>query len=111
MSAGLPATLREQGAPCGISDGWGQCLEVRVRYRGYIERQQRVAKQAAAMEALRLPDRLWEEELNGVSREALEKLRRWRPRTVGQASRIAGVSPADVAMLLVYARRASKGRG
>jgi tRNA uridine 5-carboxymethylaminomethyl modification enzyme len=80
-------------------------LEVRVRYRGYIERQQRTAAAAAAMDAMALPVALWDEELPGLSKEAREKLRRWRPGTVGMASRIAGVSPSDVAVLLVHARR------
>jgi tRNA uridine 5-carboxymethylaminomethyl modification enzyme len=57
------------------------------------------------LDAVSLPDALWSSELNGLSREALEKLRRWRPGTLGMASRIAGVSPADVAVLMVHARR------
>ena len=80
-------------------------LEVRVRYRGYIERQQRTADAAASLDAVALPEALWERELSGLSKEAREKLRRWRPASVGMASRIAGVSPADVAVLLVHARR------
>src|SRR5262249_59366862 len=81
-------------------------LEVRARYRGYIERQQRTAASAAALDAITLPDSFWSRELNGISREAAEKLARWRPGTLGQASRIAGVSPSAVAVLLVHARRA-----
>ena len=84
---------------------WGECLEVRVRYHGYIKRQQRAAEQAIALEHLELPAEIWDEELNGLSREAREKLLRRRPATLGQASRIAGVSPADVTILLVHARR------
>jgi tRNA uridine 5-carboxymethylaminomethyl modification enzyme len=80
-------------------------LEVRVRYRGYIERQKRTAAAALAMESECLPSALWDQELTGLSHEASEKLRRWRPTTLGVASRLAGVSPADVTMLLVYARR------
>ena len=80
-------------------------LEVRVRYRGYIERQQRTADAAASLEAVALPGALWSMELSGLSNEAREKLRRWHPASVGMASRIAGVSPADVAVLLVHARR------
>jgi tRNA uridine 5-carboxymethylaminomethyl modification enzyme len=93
--------------PIRLSAPWAQSLEVRVRYRGYIERQKRTAGQAAAMERHLLPAALWEDELRGVSFEALEKLRRSRPLTVGQASRIAGVSPADVAVLILHSRRLS----
>ena len=82
---------------------WGECLEVRVRCT--IERQRRVAARSAGLELQELPAALWAGELNGLSREAREKLVRRRPTTVGQASRIAGVSPADVAVLLVHARR------
>jgi len=80
-------------------------IEVRARYRGYIERQRRTAASAAALDAVSVPDEFWDATLSGVSREAAEKLKRWRPGTLGMASRIAGVSPADVAVLLVHARR------
>lgn len=83
-----------------------QPLEVRVRYAGYIARQERLAKASAGMEAIELSDAFWDRELPGLSHEALEKLRRRRPSTVGMASRLAGVSPSDVAVLLVHAKRA-----
>ena len=83
---------------------WAQ-LEVRARYRGYIERQQRTAESSAALERVALPAAFWDAELTGISKEAREKLRRWRPASLGQASRIAGVSPSDVAVLMVHARR------
>lgn len=85
-------------------------LEVRVRYRGYIERQQKTAAAAASLENVRLPDGMWAEPLTGLSSEAAEKLRRWRPANAGAASRIAGVSPSDVAVLLVHAKRFASGR-
>jgi tRNA uridine 5-carboxymethylaminomethyl modification enzyme len=97
--------LRALGVVTALPATWGECLEVRTRYRGYIERQRRVAAQSARMEHMGLPVGLWAGELNGLSREAREKLVHWRPATVGQAARIAGVSPADVAVLLVHARR------
>jgi tRNA uridine 5-carboxymethylaminomethyl modification enzyme len=97
--------LRSLGVATTLPATWGECLEVRVRYRGYIERQRRVAAQSARLEHLKLPAALWAGELNGVSREAREKLAHRQPATVGQAARIAGVSPADVAVLLVHARR------
>jgi tRNA uridine 5-carboxymethylaminomethyl modification enzyme len=86
---------------------WRDALDVRARYRGYIERQQRSAERAQALEAVRLAPSLWESALPGLSSEAREKLRRWRPATAAQAGRIAGVSPADVAVLCVLARRES----
>jgi tRNA uridine 5-carboxymethylaminomethyl modification enzyme len=86
---------------------WRDAIEVRARYRGYIERQQRSAERAQTLEAVRLAPTLWESALPGLSSEAREKLRRWRPATAAQAGRIAGVSPADVAVLCVLARRES----
>ena len=102
---GSIAGLAEHGVASEIPAAWSDCIEVRVRYRGYIERQQRTAEKSAAMDHVLLSTSLWDEELVGVSREAREKLRRWRPATIGQASRITGVSPSDVAVLMVHARR------
>ena len=103
------ARLRSLGVAGDLPREWGECLDIRVRYRGYIARQASVAASSTHLERVALPDSIWSLDLNGVSREALEKLRRWRPATAGQASRIAGVSPADVAVLLVHARRAAAG--
>ena len=98
-------SLASLGVEAALPRSLWAALEVRARYRGYIERQQRTAAAAAALDAVALPDAIWSSELNGLSREALEKLKRWRPATLGMASRIAGVSPADVAVLMVHARR------
>lgn len=87
---------------------WAESVRIRARYRGYIERQRRTAERAATLDRVRLPEALWESELNGLSHEAREKLARWRPSTAGMASRIAGVSPADVAVLMIHARRLSR---
>ena len=88
-----------------LPNEWEESLRIRARYRGYIDRQRRTAERSASLERALLPAELWESELNGLSFEAREKLKRWRPATAGQASRIAGVSPADVAVLLIHARR------
>jgi len=103
---GRYAALASLGVESALPRDLWAALEVRARYRGYIERQRRTAAAAAALDDVAVPDAFWSRELNGVSREALEKLRRWRPATLGMASRIAGVSPSDVAVLLVHARRA-----
>ena len=102
---GSVRALRAAGITCDLPGEWASCLEVRARYRGYIARQQRTAEQSNTLEKVALPATLWMRELAGLSREAREKLARWKPSSVGQASRIAGVSPADVAVLLVHARR------
>ena len=102
---GSIADLARRGIASEIPPAWSDCIEVRIRYRGYIERQQRTAEKSAALDHVLLPVSLWDDELVGVSHEAREKLRRWRPATMGQASRISGVSPSDVAVLMVYARR------
>ncbi|MGQ0650154.1 MAG: FAD-dependent oxidoreductase, partial [Gemmatimonadaceae bacterium] len=78
---------------------------IEARYRGYIERERRHVERAARHESMLLPDSLFQEPLSELAREAREKLRRLRPRTVAQASRIAGVSPADVSVLVIYAER------
>lgn len=107
---GSYARLCEAGVETRLSTAWGDSLEVRLKYRGYIERQQKTAETGRSLEVIGLPDALWDEALNGLSREALEKLRRWRPTTAAQAARIAGVTPSDVAILLVHARRCGPGR-
>ena len=106
---GAPANVaaKDAGAPVTIDlpPEWLESLRIRARYRGYIERQRRTAERAATLDRVVLPEGLWSLELRGVSHEAREKLRRWRPGTAGQASRIAGVSPADVAVLMIHLRR------
>ena len=110
--AGRAAGVAGPGEAAGaLPRAWADCLEVRVRYRGYIERERRVAARAAALEHMALVEALWSATLPGLSHEAAEKLRRWRPATVGQAGRIAGVSPSDIAVLLVHARRLAAGSG
>jgi tRNA uridine 5-carboxymethylaminomethyl modification enzyme len=104
------AGLGALGVETPLRAAWAECLEVRARYRGYIERQQRTAERAAAMDEVELPEAIWAEELRALSREAREKLTRMRPGTLGQAARIAGVSPADVAVLMIHARRAAAAR-
>src|SRR5262245_59448404 len=79
--------LESLGVEAPLSDAWGDCLEVRVRYRGYIDRQRRTAEQAAALDLVALPDELWSADLSGLSFEAREKLLRWRPATAAHASR------------------------
>ena len=78
---------------------------IQIRYAGYIQRQLRDVERAARYEQLDLSDQLLDEPLLEISKEGREKIRRLRPSTVAQASRIPGVSPADTAVLVIYAER------
>jgi len=97
--------LAALGEPTPLPPALWESLLVRIKYRGYIERQERTAASAAGLERTALADEFWNGALAGLSNEAREKLVRWRPASLGQAARITGVSPADVAVLLVHARR------
>ncbi|HEX7077157.1 MAG TPA: tRNA uridine-5-carboxymethylaminomethyl(34) synthesis enzyme MnmG, partial [Candidatus Eisenbacteria bacterium] len=90
-------------APLGVEAIESATIE--IRYEGYIERQRRAVERAARNEGLELPDSLFEQPLSELSKEAREKVLRFKPRTVGQAARIAGFSPADAAVLVIYAER------
>jgi len=82
-----------------------EAAEVRIKYAGYIEREKAVAQKIARLEAIRLPKNIDYESLHQLTIEARQKLLRIRPDTIGQASRIPGVSPADVNILLVLMGR------
>ncbi len=79
-------------------------IELHFKYAGYIEKQLRQVERMKGLEDERLPEDWDYVGLKGVRREAAEKLARFRPASVGQASRIAGVTPADLAVLLVHLR-------
>lgn len=76
--------------------------EVELRYEGYIQRQLREAELLAQSEDITIPEGFDYAKVRGLSAEAVEKLQRIRPRSLGHAARIAGVSPADIAVLTLY---------
>ena len=76
--------------------------EIQVKYAGYIEREHRQAEKIRRLEDLTIPDNFDFQKLTALSIECRIKLERYRPRTIAQASRISGVSPADISVLLVY---------
>ncbi len=80
-------------------------VECEVKYAGYLERQQREVERLRRFDGRPLPESLDYARLSGLRSEAKEKLSRFRPATLGQAGRIAGVTPADVAVLLVQLER------
>jgi len=80
-------------------------VEIQVKYAGYIERQRRDIERQRRHEELLLPADLDYAEVQGLSREVREKLNRHRPRTLGQAGRLPGLTPAAVSLLLVHLKR------
>lgn len=78
----------------------GQQLVLAARYEGYIQIQERAAGQQQKLDAIRIPSEFSYQSLRGLSYESIEKLGRIRPTTVGQASRVAGVRPSDIALLM-----------
>ena len=76
-------------------------VEIQIKYDGYIQRQQRQIHQFKKLENLRIPDTFNYTEVRGLKTEAREKLAKIRPTSIGQASRLPGVSPADVSILMV----------
>jgi tRNA uridine 5-carboxymethylaminomethyl modification enzyme len=76
--------------------------EIAIKYKGYIEREQRIADKIMRLENLVIPDGFDFDRVESLSIECRQKLKRYAPKTIAQASRISGVSPADVSVLLVY---------
>ncbi len=77
-------------------------IEVEIKYEGYIRRQQTAIDELRRLESRLLPDGIDYSEIKGLRKEAQEKLNRIRPANLGQASRISGVSPADLSVLVVW---------
>ena len=77
-------------------------VEIEIKYEGYIARQHRQVEQHKKMEYKKIPEQLDYDEIKSLRMEARQKLKIYRPVSVGQASRISGVSPADISVLLVY---------
>jgi tRNA uridine 5-carboxymethylaminomethyl modification enzyme len=80
-------------------------IEIQAKYEGYIERQRAEVERNAEMEARELPPDLDYRQVKGLSAEVQQKLNRHRPRTIGQAARISGVTPAAISLLLVHLKR------
>lgn len=77
-------------------------VEIQIKYEGYIQKQLIQVEQMRRLETRKIPEGINYEEVRGLRLEAIEKLQRIRPHSIGQASRISGVSPADISVLLIY---------
>ncbi|VEU75686.1 glucose inhibited division protein A [Mycoplasmopsis maculosa] len=79
-----------------------QELTIMVRLYGYIEKQKADAKKVIKLENFKIPNDIYYEKINNIAIEARQKLNKIRPETIGQASRISGINPADIQMLMFY---------
>lgn len=79
--------------------------EIAIKYEGYITREQKMADKIKRLERIKLVENFDYNKLKSISTEARQKLSKIRPRTIGQASRISGVSPSDISVLLIYMGR------
>ena len=77
-------------------------VEINLKYKGYIDREKRMAEKIRKLEDLRIPEGFDFDKVSGLTIECRQKLKRYGPRTIAQASRISGVSPSDISVLLVY---------
>lgn len=112
--APLAAALRELGIEdddlIGLPGALAQRVEIEARYAAYIEKEQQQVERARRLESRPIPDCLDYAAVTSLRGEAREKLTRFRPATVGQASRLAGVTPGDIAVLLVQLERSESSR-
>ena len=77
-------------------------VETEIKYRGYIDREKQIAEKISRLENLKIPAEFDFEKVSGLTIECRQKLKKYKPATIAQASRISGVSPADISVLLVY---------
>ena len=100
--SGLEKIYKESGSRAGEIL---EAAEISVKYEGYITREKQMADKIKRLEKIKLDEDFDYERLKSISTEARQKLSRLKPGTIGQASRISGVSPSDVSVLLIYMGR------
>ena len=91
----------DENRPC-LTKQEKEEVEIQIKYEGYIKMQEAQVEKFKKLESKLLPESIDYEELKGISLEGRQKLNKFKPRSIGQASRISGVSPADISVLLVY---------
>jgi len=77
-------------------------VEIEIKYEGYIQRQQELAEKLNKYDNLEIPKNFDYDKIPSIRTESREKLKMFKPRTIGQASRISGINPADISILLIY---------
>ncbi|MDQ0872252.1 tRNA uridine 5-carboxymethylaminomethyl modification enzyme [Paenibacillus sp. V4I3] len=89
-------------SPLELDDEMKEQVGIQVKYAGYIEKQSNQVERLRKMEKKKIPDDIEYSEIHGIATEAKQKLAKIRPISIGQASRIGGVTPSDISILLVY---------
>jgi len=105
----LPTLYRLAGEEPPVPPAVVEQLEIKHKYAGYIERQEETAQKLARWENKPLPDTLDYDAIAGLSKEVREKLKIVQPRSLGQAARISGVTPAAMALVMVHVKRGGGG--
>jgi tRNA uridine 5-carboxymethylaminomethyl modification enzyme len=95
-------------SPLQLTEDMKEQVEIQVKYAGYIEKQLAQVERMRKMEKKRIPDDIVYKDIHGLASEAKQKLEKIRPISIGQASRISGVTPADISILLVYLEHYNK---
>lgn len=93
---------KRPGFPEELSDEVIDQVEISIKYEGYISRQKKQVEQFKKLENKKIPEDIDYDKVKSLRIEAVQKLKEYRPVSIGQASRISGVSPADISVLLVY---------
>ncbi|WP_366923443.1 tRNA uridine-5-carboxymethylaminomethyl(34) synthesis enzyme MnmG [Metallumcola ferriviriculae] len=95
--------------PDPLHDDAAEQVEIQIKYEGYIRKQEEQVKRFIKLEQRRLPTDVNYDDIKGLSREAQQKLNEVRPVSIGHASRISGVNPADINVLLIYLEQQKRG--
>ena len=108
LRASSTALVRLTFGQCRLPENVIEQVEIQVKYQGYIDRQNEEIDSRRDIETLKLPDDIDYSKVKGLSAEVQQKLNQHKPETIGQASRISGITPAAVALLMVHLKRGFK---
>ena len=108
LRASSTALVRLTFGQCRLPENVIEQVEIQVKYQGYIDRQNEEIDSRRDIETLKLPEDIDYSKVKGLSAEVQQKLNQHKPETVGQASRISGITPAAVALLMVHLKRGFK---
>ena len=89
----------------GLDKTGEEQLEILVKYEGYIEKEKKEASRLLKLDDMKIPPHIDYHSVGGLALEARSKLSEVEPLTIGQASRISGVNPADIAQLIIYIKK------